>query len=113
MRRAPIDAMIEFALEELLSGTGGRRKSLLRKMCQKYPSEPALALAFALTNAASMIEDSFNHPNDSEAVGVLTYKLVALLSADIYAVQMMGKSPVLARDVEHFWRRADEDYLEL
>jgi len=35
MRETPVDDMIEYALEELLSGHEDRRKALVRKMCQK------------------------------------------------------------------------------
>ncbi|WP_214568027.1 hypothetical protein [Aliiroseovarius lamellibrachiae] len=113
MSVAPIDQMIEFALEELLSGDISRCRALVRKLCQKWPSEPALCVVFALTSAASMVEDNFKITEQSDGLSLLAYKLVALLAADVYAVESMGHKPAKARDLLHFWRRVDGYFLDL
>lgn len=105
--------MVEFALEELLSGSDSRRRALVRRICLRWPSVPALSVAFAITSAASMIEDNFEPNGDSDKLGPLTYKLAALLAADIYAVESMGHVPATARDLLHFWRRVDRYFLDL
>jgi len=113
MRETPVDDMIEYALEELLSGHEDRRKALVRKMCQKWPSDPALSVVFAITSAASMIDDNIDRRSDVDGIGPFAYRLVALLAADVYAIESMGHAPARARDLLHFWRRVDGYFLEL
>lgn len=113
MRSTPIDDMIEFALEELLAGDSARRRSLVRQLCMRWPDEPALAASFAVTSAASMVEDNFTGGADPGQIGRQAYRLAALLAADIYAVESMGHVPARARDLLHFWRRVDSYFLDL
>ncbi|MCP5036813.1 MAG: hypothetical protein GY945_04350 [Rhodobacteraceae bacterium] len=113
MRETPIDDMIAFALEELLSGSEKRRRSLVRDMCIKWPSVPALSVVFALTSAASMAEDNIIQENAGHGIGPFAYKLAATLAADVYAIESMGHNPAHARDLLHFWRRVDGYFLEL
>ncbi len=113
MSGTTIDQIIEYTLEELLSGNTERLRQLVRNICTRWPSEPALAVVFALTNAASMIEDHLTNTPQNKELELTTYKLVALLAADIYAAEAFGHSPVLARDLLHFWRRVDGFFLTL
>ena len=103
--------MIEFATEELLSGEDDRRRALVRGMAQRWPTEPALALAYALTCATGSIEDAFGEAADRDPVVPLGYRLAALVSADIHAIQSMGQAPSMAEDLLHFWRRADPSFM--
>ena len=105
--------MVEFALEELMAGEDSRRRGLIRQLCLKYPSQPALSAVFALTTAASMIEDNLTHDRDASSVAALTYKLSAILAGDIFAVESLGQQPARCRDLLHFWRRVDGYFLEL
>lgn len=111
MPAATIDQIIEYALEELLSDDQDRRQGIIRNICQKWPSEPALSVVFALTNAASMVEDNLTKTHANDDLCLATYKMVALLAADIYAADAIGHSPVLAKDLLHFWRRVDSYFL--
>ena len=113
MRRASIDNMIEFALKQLLSDDERSRRALVRKMCTSNPSASAQAVVFAICNAASMIEDNFDARKDPKSLAAFGYKLAALVSADIYALEKMGKSPATAGDLLHFWRRVDGFFLDL
>lgn len=113
MQPAPIDEMIEFALEELVSGSDSRRRALVRKMCVQHPSVPALSVCFAITSAASMVEDNLGKQGVTDTLGPWTFKLASLLAADVYAVESMGHVPAKARDLLHFWRRVDPYFLEL
>lgn len=110
-RSVTLDDMIEFAMEELLSGQEIRRRALVRQLARRWPDEPALALAYAVTSATEAIEDSFNGTPDD--VVPLGYRLAALISADVHAVQMMGQVPAEAGDLLHFWRRVDPAFLRL
>lgn len=112
-RAAPLDQMIEFAMEELLSGNAARKRAMVRRMAERWPDQPALALVFAVTSATEMIEDSFGGDETSDPVIPLGYRLSALISADVHAVQSMGQVPSVAEDLLHFWRRVDPLFLRL
>jgi len=113
MRDTPIDEMIEFALEELLAGSDTRRRGLVRSLCLRWPEEPALAVVFALTSAASMLEDNVRPDEPTAGSGPAAYKLAAVLAADIFALESMGQVPAKAHDLLHFWRRVDRYFLDL
>lgn len=87
-RNATLDLMIEFATEALLSGDGQRKRAMVRRMAERWPHEPALALAFAVTSAAEAIEDvAGTAPGSGGDPAVpLGYRLSALISADVHAV---------------------------
>lgn len=108
-----MDEITEFALEEMLAGSDSRRRALVRHMCERWPNEPALSLVFALTSAASTIEDSLRSDRDPVRLAAFTYRLAALLAADVYAVECMGSAPAKATDLLHFWRRVDPYFLDL
>lgn len=109
---AEIDEMIEFALEELLAGSDTRRRGLVRRMCQRWPEVPALAVSFALTSAAAMIDDNFTNTGDADEIAPLAWRMAAVLAADVYAAECLGHRPAKARDLLHFWRRVDPWFFE-
>jgi len=112
-RNATMDQMIDFAMEELLSGDDTRRRAMVRQMATRWPREPALALAYAVTSATQAIEDAFGASARRDPVVPLGYRLSALVSADIHAIQSMGQVPSVAEDLLHFWRRVDPLFLRL
>ena len=111
-RSTALDQMIEFAMEELLSGNNQRKRAMVRRMAERWPGEPALALVYAVTSATGTIEDTFD-PSIQDPVIPLGYRLSALISADVHAVQSMGQVPSMAGDLLHFWRRVDPLFLRL
>lgn len=112
-RHAVLDQMIEFAMEELLSGNAQRKRQMVRRMAERWPGEPALALVYAVTCATEAIEDSFGDAAERDPVVPLGYRLSALISADVHAVQSMGQIPSVAEDLLHFWRRVDPLFLRI
>lgn len=112
-RNVALDLMIEFVMEELLSGDAQRKRSMVRRMAERWPQEPALALVFAVTSATEAIEDSFGAAAAIDPVVPLGYRLSALVSADVHAVQSMGQIPSFASDLLHFWRRVDPLFLRV
>jgi len=74
-RNATLDQMIEFAMEELLSGDGPRKRAMVRRMAERWPAEPALALVYAVTYATEAIEDAFGEAADRDPVIPLGYRL--------------------------------------
>ena len=105
--------MIEFATEELLSGSADRRRTMVRRMAERWSEEPALALVYAVTSATENIADVTEEPDFHRSVVPLGYRLSALISADVHAVQSMGQVPSQASDLLHFWRRVDPLFLRL
>ena len=112
-RNATLDQMTEFAMEELLSGDGERKRAMVRRMAERWPAEPALALVYAVTSATEAIEDAFGEAASRDPVIPLGYRLSALISADVHAVQSMGQIPSFAEDLLHFWRRVDPLFLRI
>lgn len=105
-----LDQMTEHALEVLAGDDPAQMRRLVRNMAQSYASDPALAIAFALTSAASALEDMVR---DEKGSAARAYKLSALVAADVMAVQAMGKAEVLGGDLLYFWRRVDPYFLKL
>ena len=112
-RAAPLDQMIEFVMEELLSGNAQRKQAMVRNLAERWPDQPALALVYAVTSATEAIEDTFRDTKTEDPVIPLGYRLSALISADVHAVQSMGQVPSVAEDLLHFWRRVDPQFLRL
>jgi hypothetical protein len=112
-RAATLDAMVEFVMEEMLSGDDARRRAMVRNLADRWPGESALALSYAITSATASLEDSFGAAAAEDPVVPLGYRLSALVSADIHALQQMGLVPAQAEDLLQFWRRVDPDYLRL
>lgn len=107
------DLMVEVALESLLDGSDIKIAQLVRTLATRWPSEPALSIAFALTTAASAIEDMVDMSVESPGVVLAAYRLAALVSADVYAIEAMGILPARGHDLLIFWRRVDPYFLRL
>ncbi len=111
MKADQLDEMIELALECLLSGDDPRRRALVRTMVTRWPDAPAMQIVFTLTAAGAAVEDTFGSSVDGASA--LAYKLAAVLSADVFALNEMGRCPAKACDLLHFWRRVDPYFLAL
>ena len=85
---------------------------MVRQMALRWPNEPALSLAFAVTSAAATFEDIVDSEMSKQSARK-GYRLAALVSADVFAVQAMGQVPAMTRDLLHFWRRVDPYFLNL
>jgi len=108
MDLARLDQMTEFALEVLANGDPNQVRGLVRGLAQNYATEPALAIAFALTSAASNLEDMVR---DDTGTAAKAYKMSALVAADIMAVESMGRKNAKGQDLLYFWRRVDPYFL--
>lgn len=104
--------MIAHAVGGLASGDRGVIGGLVRALAVRWPNEKALSICFALTAAASHVEDvmQIDDPAGSPSFG---YKLAALVAADILAVEALGRAPATGQDLLHFWRRVDPYFLNL
>jgi hypothetical protein len=106
-----LDRMIALSVETLTQGDEDRIGGLVRLLATRWPNEPALSIAFALTNAAASIEEMVDSETTPPVVLMRAYKFAALVAADVHAVQSMGKVPARASDLLHFWRRVDPWFL--
>jgi hypothetical protein len=112
MRQGTTDLMIEFAVACLASEDHQHIRKLIREMAQAWPNEAALGIAFAITSAASALEDVVETPASRKAAR-LGFRLAALVAADIYAIQEMGQVPAKGQDLLHFWRRVDPYFYDV
>lgn len=108
-----IDNMTAFAVRALLSSDSADRRSVVRNLATKWPNQPALAVVFALTTAASHIESQIETQSDREKRAFMGYRLAAVLAGDVHALRSMGNSDPTAHDLLHFWRRIDPYFLDL
>lgn len=111
MASAPIDDMTAFALEEVLSGDAMRQRKLVRRMCQRWPEVPALAVGFALSSAAAAISDTLDADTDSTQSAARTYRMAAIFAADVFAAETLVGRSAKAHDLLHFWRRVDPYFM--
>ena len=102
--------MIEFAVAELASEDLIRVNRLVRTLAEDWPSESALAICFAMTSAAAILDDQFSN---QEKVSRRAYILSSLLAADVYALEAMGSCPAQGHHLLTFWRRADPFFLDI
>ena len=112
MRQGTIDLMIEFAVACLATEDHREIRKMVREMARSWPNESALGIAFAITSGAATFEDIVDSPN-AKTSAQLGYRLAALVSADIYAIEAMGQVPAKGQDLMHFWRRVDPYFLNL
>lgn len=108
-----LDRMIEYSVNVLATENPKQIGSLVRDLATKWPSQPASAIAFALTSAASSLEDMIETDERSFGTVLRAYKLAALVAADIFALEQMGIYPSTGADLLHFWRRVDPYFLHL
>ncbi|SLN68930.1 hypothetical protein AQS8620_03268 [Aquimixticola soesokkakensis] len=108
MRDDKLDAMTEVALAALSDPDTGPARALVRDLALGWPQAPALAICFALTTAASRVEDEFVSKTASRG-----FRLAAMVAADCFALEAMGRTPATCEDLLLFWRRVDPYFLEL
>jgi hypothetical protein len=106
-----VDQMIEFSVAILATGDRHKMGSLVRDLATRWPEEKAQAVCFALTSAAATVEE-VSTTTDRSTPPSFGYKLSALVAADIFAIEALGRSPALGRDLLHFWRRVDPFFLD-
>lgn len=110
MRQGNLDLMIEYAVACLATEDHRKIRKLVREMAQRWPNEPALAIAFAVTSAAATLEDVVD-TLEATQTAQSGYRLAALVAADVFAVEAMGQVPAVGQDLLHFWRRVDPYFL--
>lgn len=108
MTGGDLDAIEEFAAEAIIVGLQTPNR-VIRTLAQKYPDASGLSFAFALTCVAAGLEAEaranrrINRPN---AAGV--YRAVALLTADLFELQVTLGQPATGTDLLFHWMKTGD-----
>lgn len=100
-----LDAMAAHAIEVLVAGDPAAVRGLVAGMARRWPQVEALAIAFALAQAGAHIEDNIDSAPARRPPELAAYRLAALVAADVFALQAMGRERPRASELLHFWRR--------
>ncbi|GAA0312733.1 hypothetical protein [Rhodovulum strictum] len=106
------DGLTEFALETLLSSPDGWRR-FARDAARRWPELPPLAIVFALVNASAQIEAIFAEGSPARVSAQHGFRVAGLISADLYAIEMLGLDRSRAADLLAYWRAHDDYFLTL
>lgn len=105
MQLERIDAISEMALKLHLSAVSD--SDLLIQLCEKWPKVGGLEMCFALTSAGAALERMFKSESVSRQSSLRFYKLCAVLSADLFELQVKGSFNPLGRDLLQHWKERD------
>jgi hypothetical protein len=97
-----IEERVAFAIERLLRADDSWR-GLVRDMVDRWPEEPPLELGFTLVSAASAIESSFAEGSPAREAAMQGYRLAALVSMDVHAMQLLGMACDRADHLLAYW----------
>ncbi len=103
------DDLTEFAVHFLLAKQGEVRL-LPHALARGWPDRPALELIYILSVAAGSIQQVLQ----GEAVSpraAETWRVAALLGADLYVMQLMGLPTKTAADLLAYWQTQDRFFL--
>ena len=107
-----LDDMTEFCIERLLSSVNGWR-SVVRDMAARWPDAPPMDMVFALVAAAEAIAGLFGPAGPAREAATQAWRLAALLSLDIYAMERSGHAHARAADCIAYWQERDRYFLDL
>lgn len=93
---------VGYAIERLLAPHEAWR-GLVREMVDLWPDEPPLEIGFSIVSAASAIEASFTPGGPAREAAATGYRLAALISVDVYAMEILGMPRGRAADLVAYW----------
>lgn len=99
---AATDDMSVFALERLLEGPAVWR-DLTRDLAARWPEAPVGEIIMALIIAARTIEAHFLEGGPAHDSAVHGYRLASLIGLDLYALQVVGVTAPMGRDLTEWW----------
>jgi hypothetical protein len=94
--------MSVFALERLLEGPSSWR-ALTEDLARRWPAAPVGEIIMALIIAARTIDAHFLEGGSAHEGAVHGYQLAALIGLDLYALQVVGVTAPLGRDLSDWW----------
>ncbi|KEO52717.1 hypothetical protein TP2_07180 [Thioclava pacifica DSM 10166] len=92
-----------FAIERLIEPGDGWR-TLVRDLVDRWPDCPIFEIGFALVAAAAAIESNFSGTGPAGEGAARGYRLAALVSMDIYAMELLGMARATASDFHPYWQ---------
>ncbi len=106
------EGMTEQALQILLAAPDGWR-SVVRDLAAGWPAARPLELSYALVCAAQAIETNFDDDSPSRTASDKVLRLTALLSTDLYAMEVLEMPANCAADLRSYWTIHDPYFLQL
>lgn len=107
-----IDAMIEQCLALALNSDEGWR-DVVRTLARDWSEAPATELVLTLVQAGHAIESNFDEASPSGPQPARLYRLAALLSLDLHAMESLGFANKTATDLMLYWSKEDRYFLDL
>ncbi|MBD3786109.1 MAG: hypothetical protein IE922_03945 [Sphingomonadales bacterium] len=102
MHLAEGERRVGYAIERLLAPDEAWR-GLVREMVALWSDEPPLEIGFSIVSAAAAIEASFAPGGPSHDAAATGYRLAALISVDVYAMQILEMPRARAADLLAYW----------
>ena len=96
------DDRVNFAIERLMEPGEGWR-ALVREMVAHWPDVAPLEIGFSLVGAAAAIEANFAPGSPAREAALHGYRLAALLSMDVHAMDLLGMAHARAGDLAQYW----------
>ena len=90
------------ALERLLGGPSDW-SGLAEDLAKHWPDAPVGEMILALMSASRSIEKNFRVGGPAHEGAVHGYRLAGLLGMDLYALQVVGITAPLGRDLTAWW----------
>lgn len=112
MTISSIDAMIERSLALALNAPEGWR-DVVRTLASSWPEAAPTDLVIAIVEAGHAIESNFDEDSPSGPQPARLYRLAALLSLDLHAMQSLGRPAKTATDLMLYWTSDDRYFLDL
>ncbi len=101
----------EFVAELIVSNEDLSVRYAISAAIGEFPDVKAIDAVFAFVSMASALEQPlFNYTGRDAKLSAELYRSIAILVADIYAVEKLGGWPVTCAQISDFWIETDEAF---
>lgn len=101
----------EFVAELIVSNEDLSARYAISAAIGEFPDVKAIDAVFAFVSMASALEQPlFNYTGRDAKLSAELYRSIAILVADIYAVEKLGGWPVTCAQISEFWVETDEAF---
>ena len=107
-----LDEMAQYVIAALFESDNGWR-SVTRDLVRRWDDVEGLQVCFALVAAGNAIEETFNRDSPACDRSTQAYRLAALVSADLFGMSAVGGFGTKARDLQEYWHKHDQYFLNL
>ncbi len=81
--------------------------AIASRLARRWPDAPALQLSLELASAANAVEQMFRPTARTRARIEALWRVAALIGADIYLLQVLGRPHARAGDLAAYWASDD------